>query len=101
MQFEEAERLHARLTGIEEVQGLAGDLAGAVDRLAGVAVTPSAESDAVDLWFMLGGCWQEPRRLSLSELAGAGQSMDHRLRDTIAGVEPRGAANLEHMAILL
>jgi excinuclease ABC subunit C len=101
MQFEEAERLHARSARIEEVQGLAGGLACAVDRFAGVAVVPSTEPDAVELWFILGGCWQEPRLLSLSETAGAGQSLDHRLRDIIAGVEPSGAPNLEHLAILL
>jgi len=101
MQFEEAEGLHARMGRIEEVQALAGDLAGAVDRLAGVAVTPSAQAEAVELWFLLRGCWQEPRRFSLSETAGAGQSMDHRLREMISSVQPGGAPNLEHLAILL
>lgn len=101
MQFEEAERLHQRVTRISEVQELIGPLACPIDRLAGVAVVPSAEPDAVDLWFMLGGCWQEPRSLLLSETAGAGQSMDHRLREMLGGVQPRGAPNLEHLAILI
>jgi excinuclease ABC subunit C len=101
-QFEEAERLHQRVTRIVEVQGLIGPLASSLDRLAGVAVSPSANPEAVDLWFVLGGCWQEPRRLSLSETSGAGQSMDRRLREMVAGIEPNGAApTWEHLAILV
>lgn len=101
MQFEEAERLHQRLARIAGVLELAGDLAGAIDQMAGVAVTRSAETEAVELWFLVGGCWQEPLRLSISEMAGAGVSMDHRLREIAAGIEPHGAPNLEHLAILL
>ena len=100
MQFEEAERLHGRVSRVAEVQSLAGDLARALDRLAGVAVTPSAQHDAVELWFLLGGCWQTPRRLSLSETAGAGQSMDHRLREIAASLDAPGAPNPDHLSIL-
>ena len=101
MQFEEAERLHQRVTRIAEVRATSGELARTLDQLSGVAVAPSAEPEAVDLWFLVGACWQEPRRLALSETAGAGQSMDHRLRELIRGLEPRGAPNLEHLAILV
>jgi len=101
MQFEEAERLHARVSRVAEVRSLAGELAHSLDRLAGVAVTPSAQDDAVELWFLLGGCWQTPRRLSVSETAGMGQSMDHRLREMAAGLDAPGAPNLEHLAILV
>jgi len=101
MQFEEAERLHERALRIGEVQGLAGDLAGVVDGLCGVAVTPSAEADAVELWFLTGGSFSEPVRLELSEMAGAGQSLDQRLRERAAGVERHGTANAEHLAILM
>ena len=51
MQFEEAEHMHQRLTRIEGVQASAGDLARVLDRLAGVAVVPSAEPETVDLLF--------------------------------------------------
>lgn len=101
MQFEEAERLHQRVVRITEVQGLIGPLARSLDMLAGVAVTLSVHWQVVELWFMLGGCWQEPLRLSLSETAGAGQSMDHRLRDMIGKLKPQGSPNLEHLAILV
>ncbi len=99
MQFEEAERLHQRVERIHEVQSLAGELAHAVDRLNGVAVTASIDRDAVELWFMLGGSWQAPLRLQVAE--GAGQSMDHRLRDMVASLQPAAAPNSEHLSILI
>ncbi len=101
MQFEEAERLHQRVVRIREVQARAGDLARALDSLNGVAVVPSADPDAVALWFMTGGSFREPRELCLSETAGAGQSMDHRVREIAAGIEPGAAPNPEHLAFLL
>lgn len=100
LQFEEAARLHERAERIKETCSLAGDLARTLDRLAGVAVTPSAALECVDLWFLIGGRWQKQVRLPLSELAGAGQSMDHRLRDAIAALQPEGAPRAEHLAIL-
>jgi excinuclease UvrABC nuclease subunit len=99
MQFEEAERLHQRLSRIQEVQALAGDLAHSVDRLNGVAVVPSAERYSVELWFMLGGSWQDARRLELNE--GAGQSMDQRLREMIASLAPGATPISEHLSILI
>ena len=101
MQFEEAERLHQRVARIGEVQALSGDLARSLDRLAGVAVVRSTEPETVELWFLAGGRWQEPRRVSLSETSGAGQSLDHRLRELVTGVEPTGEPNLEHLALLV
>ncbi|MCU1334810.1 MAG: UvrB/UvrC protein [Bryobacterales bacterium] len=101
MQFEEAERLHQRLNRIAEVQAGSGDLARVLDRLAGVAVVPSAERDAVNLMFLARGRWLEPRSFSLSETA----SMDQRLRELSAGVSPDAAPgtspNVEHLAVLL
>jgi excinuclease UvrABC nuclease subunit len=101
MHFEEADRLHQRITRIEEVRAAAGGLARVLERLAGVAVVPSAHLEAVELWFMAGACWQPSRRLLLTETAGAGRSMDQRLREIIAGVTPEGSPNAEHLAILL
>ena len=88
MQFEEAAQLHQRAARIGEVQALAGELARSLDVLAGVAVTPSAAAEAVDLWFLAGGRWQEPRRVMLSETAGAGQSLDRRMREIASGIAP-------------
>ena len=105
MQFEEAERLHARVERIEQVRALSGELARAVDRLAGIAVTPIKNVEAVDLWFMIHGQWQRPRRLPLNESEGAGRSLDHRLRDITqsvqADLEPGAAPNLDHLSILV
>ncbi len=83
MQFEEAERLHQRVARIGEVQALSGDLARSLDRLAGVAVVRSTEPETIELWFLARGRWQEPRRVSLSETSGAGQSLDRRLRELV------------------
>jgi excinuclease ABC subunit C len=104
MQFEEAERLHQRLMRIGEVQALSGELARSLERLHGVAVTPSIEPESIELWFFMGGRWQEPRRVNLSEYASAGTSLDRRLREIVSGIEPRGDAagepDLQHLAIL-
>jgi len=106
MQFEEAARLHQRVERIAEVQSSSGDLARALPSLAGIAVTPSAVADAVDLWFLLGGVWREPHRLSLSEDSGAGRSLDHRLHEIVEQMksqtqhEPARAPVMEHLSIL-
>jgi len=101
MQFEEAEHLHQRLTRIEEARTSAGDLARAIDRLAGVAVVPSAKPERVDLIFLAGGRWIEPRSFSLAETA----SMDLRLRELAAGIAPGTAPgvspDIEHLAVLV
>lgn len=97
MNFEEAERLHQRLTRIREVAGSAGELARVVDRLTGVAVVPSSEAGAVELLFFVGGRWTEPKRLTLGV---AGGSMDVRLRELAAGIASEGAPNLEHLSLL-
>src|SRR6266849_3678985 len=65
MQFEDAERLHQRVARIAEVQSSGGELPRTLDQLAGVAVVPSSQPDAVELWFLIGGCWQPPRHLWL------------------------------------
>ena len=101
MQFEEAERMHQRAARIADVQALSGELAGSLDHLAGVAVVPSSEQDSIDLWFLARGRWQDPLRVPLSETAGAGQSLDHRIRDLTAKLTFSGEPNLEHLSILL
>jgi len=101
MQFEEAERMHQRAARIADVQALAGELARPIERLAGVAVTPSAAPEAIDLWFLAGGRWQPPRRVSLSETAGAGSSLDRRMRELVASIAPAGQPDLEHLSILV
>jgi len=97
MQFEEAERLHQRIAHITAVRADAGELPRSLDRLAGVAVTPSADPEAVELWFLSGGRWQEPRRFSLS----VATPMDQRVREIVSGFTPQGAPDPEHLSILM
>ncbi len=101
MQFEEAERMHARVARIQEVTSSMGDLARPLDQLVGVAVVRSAADTAIELVFLAGGQWQEPRRLLLADSVDAGQSLDRRLREMIAQVPLTGKPNLEHLAVLM
>jgi excinuclease ABC subunit C len=103
MQFEEAERLHQRLTRIHEVQTSGGELARSIDALNGIAVMPSAHAEIVELWFLIGGSWQEAQRLPVSE-AVAAISMDRRLRELVATVTESTtvtAPNPEDLSILM
>jgi excinuclease ABC subunit C len=100
MQFEEAAQMHERIERIAQVEALSGDLARSVDQLCGVAVLPSSEPGAVELWFLATGAWQDPQRLQVSELLGAGGSLDRRLRELVAQLQPNGSPNPEHLAIL-
>ena len=102
MRFEEALQMHQRVERIREVQALAGDLARVIDQLHGIAVLPSSEPGAIELWFMAHGSWQDPRRFQPSELSGAGGSLDRQLRELAAEIKirDRAAPNAEHLAIL-
>jgi excinuclease UvrABC nuclease subunit len=88
MQFEAAARVHKRLEKVQEVAAMAGDLARALDRLDGVAVTGSVVPGAVDLWFVREGHPQPPARFATGE-DGQGVSLDRRLRELIAAIEFR------------
>lgn len=101
LDFEEAERMHQRLARIAQVQFASGELAREITRLSGVAVVPSSEPGAVDLWFMIGGRWLDPRTVALSDREGAGASMDHRIRELMGTLSPEGPPDAEHLAILL
>lgn len=102
LNFEEAARLHKRLEKVEQVLRLREELACDVSRLCGVAVTPSTAAGAVELWFMVSGCWLPPRRLHCRP-SGSGVSMDQRLRELVAGLQsgrPTLAERQEHLALL-
>jgi excinuclease ABC subunit C len=100
LHFEEALQMHERVERIRVVQTESGDLARPIDQLTGLAILPSSEPGAVELWFMAGGAWQEPCRFQPSELGGAGGSLDRQLRELAAQIQPHGAPNPEHLAIL-
>lgn len=99
MNFEEAARQHKRLEKIEAVLALRGDLVCDIERLYGVAIAPSLAQDSVLLWFVWQGAWQTPVRFSLT----SGVSLDQRLRELVAGVQPvmpALAERQEHLALL-
>jgi len=89
MLFEEAARQHKRYEKIQDVLKLRDELARDVDRLNGVAVTPSLVPDAVEMWFVRDGRWQEPQRFGFEVQEGKPVSLDRKLRDTFAAVAPR------------
>ena len=104
LDFEAAAREHKRLEKIERVMRERDELAGAVDRMAGVAVTPSSAPGAAELWFLLDGCWIDPVRVGFEVVEGRTVSLDHRLREIAAGLEAPGAqpaaVRQEHVALL-
>lgn len=88
MQFEDAARQHKRLEKVHDVLKLADELARDVDRLSGVAITPSLAADAVELWFVKEGNWREPRRLTFEVVEGKPVSIDSKLREAFAQLKP-------------
>jgi excinuclease ABC subunit C len=100
MNFEEAAQLHERAERIKAAQSLGGDLPLAIDQLAGVAVLPSSEAGCIELWFLAGGAWQEPRRVHVGQAEGAGGSLDKAFRELAAQIATQDAPNPEHLAIL-
>lgn len=89
MCFEEAARQHKRLEKVQDVLRLRDDLAREVDRLHGVAITRSLDPQAVEMWLVRDGNWQEPRRFSFEVQEGKTVSLDRKLRETLAAVAPR------------
>jgi excinuclease ABC subunit C len=89
MMFEEAARQHKRYEKIQEVLRLRDELAREVDRLHGVAITRSLWPSAVEMWFLRGGNWQEPRRFGFEVQEGKTVSLDRKLRETFAAMAPR------------
>jgi excinuclease UvrABC nuclease subunit len=102
LQFEEAARQHKRVERITQVLGLRDELVTDIDNLFGVAVTPSGESGAVALWFVLQGAWLPVRLFSVA-LEGQSTSMDRRLKELASTLEPAGVPvreRQEHLAML-
>ncbi len=99
MQFEAAAREHKRWEQIQQVLSLRDELVCDIERLYGVAVTPSLSPGAVRLWFVAKGAWQPVREFPLQSHI----SLDQRLRELVNGLEPASVSTLdrqEHLAIL-
>ena len=89
MMFEEAARQHKRFEKVQDVLRLRDDLVRDVDRLNGVAITPSLANDAVEMWFVRDGMWCAPERFGFEVQEGKPVSLDRKLRDTLSRVVPR------------
>jgi excinuclease UvrABC nuclease subunit len=103
MDFEGAAMMHQRLRRIEDVLGLADEMARDVNRLNAITVTPSAQPESVDLGWMRRGSWQGFRRLEFGLADGQTVSLDTRLRETAASIpetRPAPVDRMEHLAIL-
>jgi excinuclease UvrABC nuclease subunit len=100
MQFEEASRQHKRFEKVQEVLKLRDDLARELGGLNGVAVTPSAAPNAVELWIVRDGHWQQPRRLSFEIHEGKPVSLDDKLRDILGAAPMRPLAMRERQEYL-
>ena len=99
MNFEEAARQHRRMERVNQLLALGGELVCDINRLYGVAIQPAAEPGAVKLWFVCQGWWQTPVDFPLT----SSESLDRRLRELIAGLEPVHGSRLEreeHLALL-
>jgi excinuclease ABC subunit C len=103
LDFEEAARQHKRLDRIESVRALRDELVSDLDHLSGLAVTPASAPETVTLWFMLGGRWTDPVDFPLAAPGSRIVSLDHRLREVVAGLKERRVAaeeRQEHVALL-
>jgi len=103
MQFEDAARQHKRYEKVQEVLKLRDEMARDVERLHGVAITPSVASDAVELWMVRAGRLQPPVRFSFEVQEGKPLSLDRKLRETFAALEPRtlpAKQRQEYLALL-
>ncbi len=103
LDFEEAARQHKRYERVQTVLSLRDELVCDMERLFGLAVTPSSAAESVTLWFVLGGRWASPVDFPLAASGSEIVSLDHRLRGVVATLsEPRLTAleRQEHVALL-
>jgi excinuclease UvrABC nuclease subunit len=98
--FEEAARQHKRYEKVQEVLKLRDELAREIGSLHGVAITPSATPNAVELWIVRAGHWQAPQRLSFEVQEGKPVSLDGKLRDIFAALPMRQLAMRERQEYL-
>jgi hypothetical protein len=103
LDFEEAARQHKRFEKIQQVLKLRDELARPGANVSGVAVTRSIDPASVELWFMLDGYWQPPRRFEVRVESGSSVSLDSRLRELVAAL-PAPAGTLpekeDHLGLL-
>jgi len=103
LQFEEASRQHALYQRIGEVLKQRDELAAGVDRVCGVAVTPSPESGYVELLFMVRGVWLPALEFRVAATGKEMIPIDRRLREAVEGLKPprvTAKERGEHLSLL-
>ncbi len=110
LDFENASALHARLEKVKAAASQAPEIVRRLDELNGVMVQLSAERESVTLFKIVSGRICDPVTLSVgkqaeaSHLSSKPQSMEARITEALAAVEPpklRGALEwMEHLALL-
>jgi excinuclease ABC subunit C len=104
MEFEEARRQHVRYERVEQVLRLRDELAADIDRLHGVAVTPSPEPGLVELRFVQRGQWQPACEFRVAPVPGEAMvPLDRRLRQLVESLNPPRVTvreRQEHLALL-
>jgi excinuclease UvrABC nuclease subunit len=109
LDFEGAAGQHARLEKVKAAVSQMPEIVRRLNELNGVMVQPSAERESVTLFKIVAGQICEPVALNVgrseaTRLASKPQSMESRIGDALAAVEPpklRGALEwMEHLALL-
>lgn len=103
MRFEEAARQHKRYEKVQDVLKLRDELARDLERLHGVAITRSVAPEAVELWFVRHGELHPRYRFTFEVQEGRTVSLDRKVREAIAAVEPQAKSlkdRQEHLALL-
>ena len=110
LDFENAAALHARLDKVKAAVAQLPEIVRRLDELNGLLIQPSAERDSVALFKVSAGQICEPVALNVGKQAEAShltqkpQSMEARIADALATVEPRKLTSalewMEHLALL-
>ncbi len=109
LEFERAAELHTRMEKMKSVAGEAAEIVRRLDRLDGVMLQPSQETDSITLFKVSAGFLCEPVAFPVSARPQVGsvktpQSMEARLAEALSAVPNRkpGSAYewMEHLALL-
>jgi len=107
LDFENAAAIHSRVEKLRPVLGQLPEIVHRVDRLVGVIIQPSAESESVALFRIDGGRISGPIAFSVQPqmiAGGKAQSMESRVLQRLAALPAESAHStletMEHLAIL-
>ena len=107
LDFENAAAIHGRVEKLRPVLGQLPEIVHRVDRLVGVIIQPSAESESVALFRIDGGRISGPIAFSVQPqmiAGGKAQSMESRVLQRLAALPAESAHStletMEHLAIL-